>query len=296
MSKTIKLSLVFLMVLFITTATAAAERRTQISNLAQGLEQQATQLAQSNYDHFKGWNQTISDQEQAVLFKSEAFASSCRLFLKLTSEQSGYFRSGYLRTSLYNAFIFLTNAFDELDKEMQKAGVMPYEMRDIRRALERMDYEFSYWPAPDNLSYLHQKYVKARDASVYMVERKGPGKYILHAFKNLESIFRYNYDLNRGNDPWKYLVEVPYDTLGKMEEGPMIDRSFEGLLVIENSTRPNRSVYLIERGKKRGITSPRVLERYGGWSKVFEIPAEIITAYQEGEPIKKADVNQEKQV
>ena len=280
-----KILLVSLMVPFIT-YTAAADRRTQLSNLAQGLEQQATQLAQSNYEHFKGWNQTISDQEQAVLFKSEAFASSCRLFLKLTSEKSGYFRSGYLRTSLYNAFIFLTNAFDELDKEMQKAGVMPYEMRDIKRTLERMDYEFSYWPAPDNLAYLHQKYVKARDASVYMIERKGPGKYILHAFKNLESIFRYNYDLNRGKDPWQYLAEVPYDTLRKMEEGPIIDRSFEGLLVIENTTRPNRSVYRIERGKKRGITSPRVLERYGGWSKVFEIPAEIIASYQEGEPIK----------
>jgi hypothetical protein len=285
MSKAIKISLISLMVLFIT-YTAAADRRTQLANLAQGLEQQATHLAQSNYEHFKGWNQTISDQEQAVLFKSEAFASSCRLFLKLTSEQSGYFRSGYLRTSLYNAFIFLTNAFDELDKEMQKAGIMPYEMRDIKRTLERMDYEFSYWPASDNLAYLHQKYVKARDASVYMIERKGPGKYMLHAFKNLESIFRYNYDINRGKDPWKYLAEVPYDTLRKMEEGPMIDLSFEGLLVIENSTRLNRSVYLIERGKKRGITSPRVLERYGGWSNVFEIPAEIIATYQEGEPIK----------
>jgi hypothetical protein len=285
MSQIKKIILVSLMVLFIT-YTVTADRRAQLSNLAQGLEQQATRLAQSNYEHFKGWNQTISDQEQAVLFESEAFASSCRLFLKLTSEQSGYFRSGYLRTSLFNAFIFLTNAFDELNKEMQKAGVMPYEMRDIKRTLERMDYEFSYWPAPDNLAYLHQKYVKARDASVYMIERKGPGKYILHAFKNLESIFRFNYDLNRGKDPWKYLDEVPYDTLNKMEEGPMIDRSFEGLLVIENSTRPNRSVYLIERGKKRGITSPRVLERYGGWSKVFEIPAEIIAAYQEGEPIR----------
>jgi len=204
MSQIKKIILVSLMVLFIT-YTVTADRRAQLSNLAQGLEQQATRLAQSNYEHFKGWNQTISDQEQAVLFESEAFASSCRLFLKLTSEQSGYFRSGYLRTSLFNAFIFLTNAFDELNKEMQKAGVMPYEMRDIKRTLERMDYEFSYWPAPDNLAYLHQKYVKARDASVYMIERKGPGKYILHAFKNLESIFRFNYDLNRGKDPWKYL-------------------------------------------------------------------------------------------
>ena len=131
MSQIKKIILVSLMVLFIT-YTVTADRRAQLSNLAQGLEQQATRLAQSNYEHFKGWNQTISDQEQAVLFESEAFASSCRLFLKLTSEQSGYFRSGYLRTNLFNAFIFLTNAFDELNKEMQKAGVMPYEMRDIK--------------------------------------------------------------------------------------------------------------------------------------------------------------------
>jgi len=44
-------------------------------------------------------------------------------------------------------------------------------------------------------------------------------------------------------------------------------------------------VYLIEAGKKRGVTSPRVLERLGGWSKVYEVPAEVIAGYPDGDPI-----------
>jgi hypothetical protein len=149
-----------------------------------------------------------------------------------------------------------------------------------------MEYEFSEWPSVDNLSYLHEKYVKARDDTVYKIERQGSGVYILRAFKNLESLFRYNYYLNRGNNPWDHLVEVPYETLERMEEGPVLDLSFEGELVIEQSQRPNRPVYLIERGKKRGVTSPRVLQRLGGWERVYEVPREIIDSYPEGEPIK----------
>jgi hypothetical protein len=71
-----------------------------------------------------------------------------------------------------------------------------------------------------------------------------------------------------------------------MDLGSPTELTFEGFLVIENSTRPNRPVYLIENGKKRGITSPAVLERFGGWNKVYEIPAEIIAKYPKGEPIK----------
>jgi hypothetical protein len=148
-----------------------------------------------------------------------------------------------------------------------------------------MDYEFSEWPSVDNLSYLHEKYVKAKDASVYKIERQGPGVYILRAFKNLESLYRYNYSLDRGNNPWDFLVEVPYETLERMDKGPDLNLSFDGELVIELSKRPNRSVYFIERGKKRGVTSPRVLQRLGGWERVYEVPAEIINSYPEGEPI-----------
>jgi len=74
-------------------------------------------------------------------------------------------------------------------------------------------------------------------------------------------------------------------TLEKMEEGGMIELTFEGWLIIEQSNRPNRPVYLIENGEKRGLTSPRVVERFGGWGKVFEVPVEIIARYPEGDPI-----------
>jgi len=277
---------IVLFLFFSLTAAFYGDRREVIYRLGLDLEKQAVYLAQNSYEHFKGWNEEISNQEQAVLFKSEAFASSCRLFLKLAGETSGYFRAGYLRTNLYSAFIFLARSFQELEEEMKKAQILPYVLSDCRRTLDRMDYEFSKWPSADNLAYLHQKYVKARDAAVYLIEKKGPGEYIRRPFKNLESVFRYNYDLKRGKNPWKYLVEVSYDTLEKMEIGPLVSLTFEGKLIIEQSSRPSRPVYLIEGGKKRGITSPKVLLRFGGWGNVFEVPAEVIEKYPEGELVK----------
>jgi len=266
--------------------SAYADRQRQVYELATEIERQAAYLAQSSYEHFKGWNGTISDKEQSVLFKTEAFSASCRLFLRLTEERSDYYKRNHVRTNLYNAFIYLTRSFQDLEKEMRKIGIMPYALSECRKLLNRMDGEFSQWPAVDNLAYLHQKYVKARDDTVYMIDRQGPGRYARRAFLNLESIYRFNYDLDRGEDPWKYLVEVPYETLNRMEEGPAVDLTFEGYLVIEQSSRPNRGVFLIEGGKRRGLTSPRVLHRMGGWDKVFEVPAEVITKYPEGEPIK----------
>ncbi|MGD2295102.1 MAG: hypothetical protein PVF22_04625 [Candidatus Aminicenantes bacterium] len=268
-------------------SAASTDRRAEIYRIGLDLEKAATYLAESSFEHFRGWDGTISDEEQAVLFKSEAFAASCRLFLKLAERDSDYFSRSHLRTNIYNAYLYLTEAFDELQKEMRRTGIQPYALRDARNMLERMDYEFSRWPSADNLAYLHRKYVKARDATVYMIERRGPGQYVLHRFKNLESLFRYNYDLKRGKNPWDFLVEVDQKTLDKMGEGPMIDLNFEGYLIIEQSTRSNRAVYLIENGKKRGITSPRIItQRFGGWDNVYEVPVEVIRKYPEGDPIK----------
>jgi hypothetical protein len=70
-----------------------------------------------------------------------------------------------------------------------------------------------------------------------------------------------------------------------MRTGDLIERSFEGMMVIEPGTLPNRSVYLIQGGKKRGLTKAELVLRYGGWKKVYEIPKEIINAYPDGEPI-----------
>jgi hypothetical protein len=276
---------VWMMLVLLAAVNAGADRRQPIFSLGLELEKQASSIALNSFEHFKGRNNAISDDEQAALFKSEAFLSSCRLFLRLAEERSDYYSSGYLRTNLYNAFLFLSRSFQDLEGSMRRAGVVPYELSNCRRLLNRMDAEFAQWPAADNLAYLDQKYVKAGDATVYLIERKGTGVFIRRAFKDLGSLYRYNYDRNRGTDPWNYLVKVTPGTLEKIAEGKMIDLTFERCLIIEQSNRPNRSVYLIENGKKRGLTSPRVLERYGGWSKVLEVPAEVIAAYPDGDPI-----------
>lgn len=264
---------------------AAQDRRGVIYDLGMELERLSTSLAQESFDHFKGWNGTISDQEQAILFKSEAFAASCRLFLRLTEARSGYYRDDFLRTNIYNAFTYLAGSFSDAEEEMRKGGVMPYSLSDCRKILSRMEREFSQWPAADNLAYLDQRYVKARDATVYLIERSGIGNYVRLPFKNLESLWRYNYDRNRGKDPWKYLVEVSYNTLDKMRKGRMIDLTFEGRMVIEQSARRDRPVYFIEGGKKRGLTRADLVNRYGGWSKVYEVPREVIDSYPDGDPI-----------
>ena len=285
MKRKVSLVLVFCSFLIIVSSAATADLRQSITALAIELERQAAYIAQSSFSHFKGWNNTISDAEQAVLFKSEAFLAYTRLFLRLTEEKSDYYSAGFLRTNLYNAFLYLTDSFQDLEASMRAAGVLPYALSDCRNILNGMDAEFSRWPAADNLAYLHTRYVKAAHDAVYMIERVGPGQFVRHAFKDLESLYRYNYDLKRGKDPWKFLVEVSSDTLAKMEDGEMIDLTFEGRLIIEMSNRPNRGVYLIEDGKKRGLTSPRVLERFGGWGKVLEVPAEGIQRYPDGDPI-----------
>ncbi len=268
-------------------ASAAPLQRENIYRLGLDLEKAAVYLAESSFEYFKGWDGTISEQEQAILFKSEAFAASCRLFLRLSGQNSDYYVRRHQRTNIYSAYLYLLGAFKELDKEMKKGGIQPYALRDADRILEQMDYEFSRWPAADNLAYLHHKYVKGRDSAVYMIERRGAGEYVLHRFKNLESIFRYNYDLKRGKNPWDFLVDVEESTLDKMEEGRMIDLTFEGYLVIEQSNRQGRGVYLIENGKKRGVTSANLItQRFGGWDNVYEVPAEVIRLYPDGEPIK----------
>lgn len=266
-------------------SASLADRRSAVLTLAVELEKRATAMAEDTFQYFKGRSGLISEREQAVLFKAESFAASCRLFIRLTEERTGYFSSQYLRTNLFQAFIYLSRSFYELEKEMRQAGAMPYALADCRRLLDRIDREFSSWPAEDNLAYLHQKYVKATNQTVYMIERRGPGLYVRHAFKNLESLFRYNYNLKRGKDPWKFLAVVSDDILLSLPEGEMIDLNFEGCLVMELGSGPNRPVYLIENGKKRPLSSPQVLQRLGGWSKVMEIPADILRSYPEGEPV-----------
>jgi hypothetical protein len=275
-----------LLIFLVIGGSIMADQRGKIYRLGSELERLAIDLALNSYDHFKSWGGEINEREQGVLFKSASFVASSQLFLKLTKGDSDYFGSRYVRTNLYNAFIYLAGSFNDLEKECQDANIRPYALHDIHRILERMEREFARWPSPQNLAYLDGKYVKARNASVYLIQRRETGVYIRRPFKDIESLYRYNYDLNRGKDPWKYLVEVSEDTLMKMDKDSMIVRTFNGHLIIEQSNRPNRPVFLIERGKKRGLTSPQVVQRYGGWKNVFEVPIEVINKYPEGEPIR----------
>jgi hypothetical protein len=249
------------------------------------LAEQASALATESFEHFKGWSGTISDQEQAILFRSESFAASCRLFLRFAEGQSDFYRSDNLRTNLYNAFAWLTASFSELEKEMRRGNVIPYALSECRNLLNGMEREFRGWASPDNLAYLDGRYVKAADATVYLIERQGVGQYVRRPFKSLESLFRYNYDQNRGKNPWDFLVEISGDTLRKMRNGAMIASTFEGQMIIEQGNRPNRPVYRIERGRRRGLTRAELVNRLGGWNRVFEVPREVIDAYPEGEPI-----------
>lgn len=266
---------------------SASPQRSRVFELGVELERQAAALAQESFDHFREWNGTITDREQGILFKSEAFAASCRLFLKLTESQSTYYRTDNLRTNVFNAFTYLAASFGELEREMRQGNVMPYALSDCRKVLTRMEREFAAWPDADNLAYLDKKFVKSGDATVYLIEKRGIGTYIKRPFKNLESVFRYNYDRNQGKNPWKFLVETSEETLDKMKTEKMIELTFEGKMIIEQSTRKNRGVYLIQGGKKRPLARPEVVERLGGWGKVFEVPAEVIDGYEEGEPIER---------
>lgn len=270
-------------------AAGQSGTRTQVFDLGQELERQAIALAQESFDHFRGWNGAISDQEQAILFKSEAFAASCRLFLKLTETTSTYYRADHARTNIYSAFTFLARSFAELESEMQRGGIRPYALSDCKKILSRMERGFGSWPDPNNLAYLDQKYIKAADATVYLIEKRGLADFIRRPFTSLESLFRYNYDRNRGKNPWEFLVEVSEETLEKMKTEAAINLTFEGRMIIEQSTRKNRPVYVVQNGKRRPVANPSIVERRGGWSKVFEVPREVIDSYEEGEIIDRSN-------
>jgi len=266
----------------------AMDRPGAVYEIAVELERRASFLAQSNFDHFRGWDGVISDQEQAVLFRSEAFAASCRLFVRLAETTSDYYSRNYRRTNLYNAFLYLARSFNDLETEMRRGGLRPYELEDSRRLLDRIEREFRNWPDADNLASLDEKYVKGRDATVYLIVREGVGSYVRRPFKNLESLFKYNYDRKRGKNPWDHFVEVDERTLGRMRSGRMIDLTFEGLMIVEQGEGQNRPVYLIEKGKRRGLTRPELVNRYGGWARVYEVPREVIAAYPQGTPVESS--------
>lgn len=260
--------------------------RGSVARLGAELAERADALARSSYEHFRGWNGRISDEEQSVLFKSEEFAAAARLFARLADESSDFFRPDTLHTNLYNAFLYLAASFRQLSAGLGAGRLELSGLDDCRRLVDRLDREFGSWPAGESLAALDGKYVKARDATVYLIVRESAGRYTRRPFKSLESLFRYNFDQKRGKNPWDHLVEVSEATLGKMNRGRMIDLNFEGRMVMEQNARKGSPVYLIERGTKRGLSRVELVSRYGGWGKVYEVPRDILDGYADGEPIR----------
>ncbi len=144
------------------------DRRSFVGQLCVDLVRQAEYLSESSFEYFMGWNGIISNQEQAILFKSEEFTAACRLFNKLAQGQTNYFRAESLRTNLYNASRYVAGAFRQLEEQMRQGGMQgdfnrmrrdgrPFEQRmtrvaagplglaECRRILDRIEAEFSSW-------------------------------------------------------------------------------------------------------------------------------------------------------
>ncbi len=150
------------------------DRRSLIVPLSAELVQQAEYMSQNSYEYYQGWNGTINDAEQAILFKSEEFAASCRLFHKLVQDQSGFFRRDVLRTNLFNAYRYVAANFRQMEEQMRRGGmvndfsrmrrdgrsfqpriVQPqgmnrqpgyrFGLNECRRILSRIEAEFTSW-------------------------------------------------------------------------------------------------------------------------------------------------------
>ena len=144
------------------------DRRSFVGQLSADLVQQAEYLSQTSFEYFMGWNGVISNPEQAILFKSEEFAASCRLFRRLAQAQTDFFRVDSMRTNLYNASLYVAASFRQLEEQMRLGGMpsdfgrmrrdgRPFEQRlnrgaagplglaECRRILDRIEAEFSSW-------------------------------------------------------------------------------------------------------------------------------------------------------
>jgi len=265
----------------------------RVVSLAAELERRASDAARSVSDLLLDRSGSLADDQIAALYAAEGFAASSRLFLRLTERGSGYSARMSYRTGLERAYQYLSRDFNELEDAARRVGIQPYALGDCVSILRRLEAEFGGVVVNDNVGRERLaeeewdgKYVKGRDAAVYLIERRGTGDFVRRPFKNLESLFKFNYDRDRGKNPWGFVADIPANTLERMRKGAMIERTFEGSMIIEQGTLPNRSVYLIRGGQRHGLTKPELVARYGGWGKVYEVPREVIDAYPEGEPIK----------
>jgi hypothetical protein len=144
------------------------DRRTFVGQLSAELVRQAAYLANTSYEYFMGWNGMITDREQAVLFKTEEFSAACRLFSKLASDRTDYFRRESVRTNLYSASRYVAVSFRQLEEQMRLGGFQgdfnrnrrdgrPFQQRpgqgtigsrglvECRRIINQIEREFTNW-------------------------------------------------------------------------------------------------------------------------------------------------------
>jgi hypothetical protein len=260
--------------------------RATVARVSADLAGRAEILARSCFDRLKGRGGRIAEAEQAALYRTEEFAAAARLFARLAGESEDFFGPESLQTNLYGAFLYLAASFRQLDADPAVRRLDLLGLEDGRRLVDRLEREFRSWPEEAGQAALEGKYVKARDATVYLVVRESAGRAVRRPFKNLESLFRYNYDQKRGQNPWDHFVEISEETLRKMPRGRMIELSFDGRMVMERDARPGSPVYLVEGGLKRPLSRVELVSRFGGWGKVFELPRDILDGYADGEPIR----------
>ncbi len=144
------------------------DRRSFVGQLSDELVRHAEALAQASFQYYMGWNGTITDREQAVLFKTEEFAAAARLFGRLAQDRTDYFRREGVRANLFTASRYVALSFRQLEEQMRLGGIQndfnrvrrdgrpfqwqpqrgmtgPWGLAEIRRILDRIELEFTNW-------------------------------------------------------------------------------------------------------------------------------------------------------
>ncbi len=257
-----------------------ADRLDNILKLADELQQTANAYAEANYRYLCEIKREIDREDQLFLYQSFGFARQVEFFFRLLNDWKYTRSENYFRTNIFNSFSSLVELFYGF-----KGRSTDRYLVQMEKIVQKIETEFSLWPDKKNLAYLHLKYIKANDQTVYLIEKTGTARYCKRPFASLEALFRYNYQLNRGPDPWKYLEKLSPEELQEIPEGEPINLTFENLLVMSITKRQDRPVYLIKNGKKCPLSSPAALNRYGGWKAVYELPDEIIALYPQGDAV-----------
>lgn len=292
--------------------------RSRISQEANQLVMASEKLAFDSYNFLKGYNNAINADEQAVLFKTESFAASSRLFAKLAAD-SNWYTEGYLRTNMFTAFTYLTQSFQELRNTVESTQnkyqwsnrwqdnrpLPSYALGEVGMRINSIEYLYKGWPSSENPIYLSNanKYVQNphpnEGAPVYMIRRLGEGVYEKVPFSSLEALFVYHQKfLKRGTKawPWDNNVTTSWETLKSLatsnETLTFAFQSGDAIVVGGGAPKgkwesPNSGVKLVTGpGQATGFGSPEELAAHfklpvsKAWDKVYRVPQEVFDRYQ----------------